>query len=780
LPGPEFNPAQLAAVEHGEGPALVIAGAGSGKTRVLTGRVARLLERGVPAHAILAFTFTNRAAREMRGRIEATVGSAATALWIGTFHATSLRILRREARTLGLPPGFTIYDRDDQESILRELIKDAALPDTVYRLGAVLGRISDAKNALVTPAEAERVAQHDFDRQVAKLYGRYQAALRRAGALDFDDLIAETVRLWLDHPAAGERWSRRFRHVLVDEYQDTNHAQFRLVHSLAAVHGNVFVVGDDDQSIYGWRGADLANVLDFERAFPGAVTLRLEQNYRSTRNILDAANAVVAHNTARKGKTLWSEREAGAPIVFALAADETAEARRVRHWLQRQQARGRRLADCAVLYRTNAQSRALETELRQHGVPYEIVGGLSFFQRREVKDVLAYLRLAVNPLDTASFFRVWNTPRRGLGPAVEAQVRARLAAPGADPVGALRALVGEGALKGAARAGAAGFVALIDALRAHLGEPVDRVFALLLEQSGYLDHLDATSEQDLDDRRRNVEELGAAAAGFAAMRADLAARADSAGRAAGAPGSEAAPGSGAEEDSGGELLDWLSECSLLTDADRAGDGDRVLLLTVHNAKGLEFDAVAVAGLEEGLLPHATSLETTAELEEERRLFYVAITRARDEVLLTAAAYRRRYDGARGAAVSRFVGEIPEGLLEREDGGGFGERAARAGVPGGARARWHVHRGDDEVHDGAFDDGGGSQAFGGIPLVGAGRSASARRAVGRRVAHDTFGTGTVLEADGEGADMKLTVRFTGAIKKVYARFVTGIDGADDGD
>jgi len=752
----EFNPAQLAAVEHGDGPVLVIAGAGSGKTRVLTGRVARLLERGLDPGSLLAFTFTNRAAREMRERIEASVGPGANRLWIGTFHATGLRILRREARTLGLPPGFTVYDREDQEGILRELVRDAKLPDSVYRLGAVLGRISDAKSALVAPAEAERAARNDFDAQVARLYGRYQSGLRRAGALDFDDLIAETVRLWLEHPVAGERWSRRFRHVLVDEYQDTNHAQFRLVQALAGVHGNVFVVGDDDQSIYGWRGADLANVLDFERAFPGAVTLRLEQNYRSTKNILDAANAVIAHNVARKGKTLWCDREPGARVTFALAADETFEARRVRHWLQRQQARGRTLAQCAVLYRTNAQSRALETELRQLGIPYEIVGGLSFFQRREVKDVLAYLRLAVNPLDVASFFRIWNTPRRGLGPAVEAQVRARLAGPAADPVAALRALAAEGALRGAARTGALAFMTLLDDLRARLDEPVDLLFAQLLERSGYLEHLEASSDQDLEDRRRNVEELGAAAAGFTSTRH---ARTEA-----------------GEETPGGELLAWLSECSLLTDADRAGEGDRVRLLTVHNAKGLEFDAVAVAGMEEGLMPHASSLETTAQLEEERRLFYVALTRAREEVLLTAAAYRRRHDGARGAAVSRFVGEIPDRLLEREDTGGGYERAGRAGF-GGGRSTWRRH-GDNEAHDEAFDDGG--EVTPGIPLTSRGRSASARRAVGRRVAHETFGAGTVLEADGEGADMKLTVRFTGAIKKVYARFVTGIDGADDGD
>ena len=659
---------------------------------------------------------------------------------------------------------------------MRELIRDAGLPDAVYRVGLVLGRISDAKNALVSPAEAERMARTDFERHLATLYQRYQAVLRRSGALDFDDLIAQAVTLFVDHPAAGGRWARRFQHVLVDEYQDTNHAQFRLVQALASGHGNVFVVGDDDQSIYGWRGADLANVLEFERAFPGAVTLRLEQNYRSTRNILDAANAVISHNVARKGKTLWSEREAGARVGFALARDEQLEAQRVGRWLQRHQARGRRLADCAVLYRTNAQSRALETELRGLRLPYEVVGGVSFFQRREVKDVLAYLRLVVNPLDVSSFFRVWNTPRRGLGPVVEARVRARLETPGADPVSALRALAEEGALRGAARAGAARFVALVDELRSHAAEPVDRVFALLLERSGYLEHLEGTGEQDLAERRANVEELGVAAALFAAAKT--------------APASPAADD--AEEEPGGELLAWLAECSLLTDADRAGDGDRALLLTMHNAKGLEFDVVAVTGLEEGLLPHASSLETTAELEEERRLFYVAITRARDEVLLTAAAYRRRFDGAWGAAVSRFVGEIPESLLEREDVGIRPERGGRGRFgpttqrgrawPGWERGAGGADRDADEGHEG---DGLVTElAATDVPEPGHARgrrgSRSPRRAVGRRVMHETFGPGTVLDAEIDGPDLKLTVRFTGAVKKVYARFVTGIDGASDGD
>ena len=756
-----FNPAQHEAVEHDRGPALVIAGAGSGKTRVLTGRVARLLERGVPAEAILAFTFTNRAAREMRGRIERDLGPVAKVLWIGTFHATALRILRREAGTLGLPAGFSIYDRADQEGIIRDLVRASGLPDTVYKTGIVLGRISDAKNSLVRPEEAERAAMSDFDRHVASFYSKYQSALRRAGALDFDDLIGETVRLWIDFPEAGARWSRRFQHVLVDEYQDTNHAQFRLVHSLGNVHHNVFVVGDDDQSIYGWRGADLANVLDFERTFPGAVTIRLEQNYRSTKNILDAANAVIANNLARKGKTLWSERGDGAKIAFALTPDETFEARRVRHWLQRQQTRGRQLADCAVLYRTNAQSRALETELRQNGVPYEIVGGVSFFQRREVKDVLSYLRLAVNPLDTTAFFRCWNTPRRGLGPVVESQVRVHLQLPGADPVGALRLLVDGGGLRGAARSGAAQFVRLIDELRGMLDEPVDRVYTRLIELSGYLQHLDAAGEEDLRERRGNVEELGVAAAHFAAVHSN--------------------------EPGGGGLLAWLSECALLTDADRTTEGDRVLLLTVHNAKGLEFDAVVVAGLEEGLMPHASSMDSGEQLEEERRLFYVALTRARDEVLLTAAAYRRRYDGSFGTAVSRFVGEIPEHLVEREETAGTwsdrsGARSGSGSQHGGERRSFKptsaAGRSFAQVEGADWDSGDpGEKEPMVIPSVAGGRSANARRAVGKRVMHEKFGAGTVLEAEGDGPDMKLTVRFTGAIKKVLARFVSGAADAD---
>ena len=636
-PFPDLNPAQRAAVEHGGGAALVIAGAGSGKTRVLTARVAHLLSQGVPPESILAFTFTNRAAREMRERIVQVVGEAERRLWVGTFHATGVRILRREARTGALPgltPEFVIYDREDQEDVLGEVIQGLGLPEGALKVGEVLRRISDAKSALVSVEELARVAMTPHERRIAECYRGYQLALRAQGAVDFDDLITEVVLLMRARPDLAQRYQERFRHVLVDEYQDTNHAQFRLAQALVARHGNLFVVGDDDQSIYGWRGADLSNVLDFEEAFPGAAVIRLEQNYRSTANILRAANAVVAHNRARKGKQLWCAREDGARLRFVLAADERDEAQRVRAFLQERTRTGGRLDDVAVLYRTNAQSRALETELRQHGLRYEIVGGVSFYARREVKDLLAYLRLAVNPADRVAFWRVWNTPRRGLGDAL----RSRLEARDPDrPLDALRAVAAEGGLKGAARSGAESFLGLMDELRARLAEPPAELLRLVIERTEYLRVLAESGDGDAADRRANVEELLAAAIEFV-------------------------PGEGAEG-----VAAFLAETALITDADRLEAGvDRALLLTAHVAKGLEFPAVVVAGLEEGLFPHASAQEDEAELEEARRLFYVALTRARDflTVCFPLRYYRKKHglgDQHSYAQLTRF---LPDAILDR--------------------------------------------------------------------------------------------------------------------
>ncbi len=749
-PFPDLNPAQRMAVEHAEGAVLVIAGAGSGKTRVLTARVAHLLAGGVAPEAVLAFTFTNRAAREMHERIGRAVGEPERRLWVGTFHATGVRILRREARTgsvPGLGADFVIYDREDQESVLGEVIQGLGLPEGALRTGDVLRRISDAKGALVTSDEFGRLAASPHERRIAECYRGYQQALRAQGALDFDDLIAEVVLLMHARPDIGQRYQQRFRHVLVDEYQDTNHAQFRLAQALASGHGNLFVVGDDDQSIYGWRGADLANVLDFEQAFPGAAVIRLEQNYRSTANILHAANAVIAHNRHRKGKRLWCGREDGARLRFVLAADELDEARRVRAFLQKRQRAGGRLDAVAVLYRTNAQSRALETELRQQGLRYEIVGGISFYARREVKDLLAYLRLAANPADRVAFWRVWNTPRRGLGDALRSRLEAR---DPERPLEALRALAAEGALKGGARHGAESFLGLMDELRARLGEPPAQLLRLAIERTEYLRVLDESGEGDAADRRANVEELLAAALEFA-------------------------PSEGVDG-----VLGFLAETALLTDADRLEEGaDRVLLLTAHVAKGLEFPVVVVVGLEEGLFPHAAASEDERELEEERRLFYVALTRARDEVLLTAAAYRRRMTPggafmARGGQVSRFVGEIPADLLHREESPGLAGAGLDVGAgrwdESGSRAgfRSRIARGGARDRDGA--------ALRGMRTSGVGpayrTSGALARTVGREVYHETFGRGVVVMAEGEGRDLKFTVRFGTQVRKVLGRFLTG--------
>jgi DNA helicase II / ATP-dependent DNA helicase PcrA len=740
---PELNSAQRSAVEHPGGPLLVVAGAGSGKTRVLTARIARLLERGTRPEAILAFTFTNRAAREMRERIEAQVGESARRLWVGTFHSTAVRVLRREAAHLDRPRDFVIYDREDQEAVVREIVRRLELPESAYRVGTVLGRISDAKNALVTPEQAASAAVSPYEKQIAECYRLYRDRLRAQGAYDFDDLISETVRLLTEHADVAAAYGRRFEHVLVDEYQDTNHAQFRLVEALSSVHRNLFVVGDDDQSIYGWRGADLTNVLEFEKAFPGAAVIRLEQNYRSTGRILQAANAVISNNLERKGKTLWCDREEGAPIRFELAGDEVEEARKVRAHLDDWTGRGNALADAAVLYRTNAQSRAIEIELRQNQIPYEIVGGLSFYQRREVKDILSYLRLVVNPLDTVSFWRVWNTPRRGLGPGVRERVEQRMAA-GSAPLDALRALVDENGLTRAALSGAADLLSLIQELRDRQGGAADALMLHLLERTRYLDHLDG--EENVEDRRANVEELVAAAAQYSAR------------------------------ESGG-LPEFLAESALVTDMDRLPESaDRVLLLTVHNAKGLEFRSVSIAGLEEGLFPHASSLEDVRELEEERRLFYVALTRARDEVRLTASAFRRRFDGARGGTVSRFVDEIPAELMERR------EREGRRGETSGWRSQHGTRRtargsgwGDDSVDVEASDADEGEGVL--ARSSGGGRTRSSRRAIGREVFHDQFGPGVVIDAEGDGRNAKYTVRFGTMLKRVMGRFLSG---GDDGD
>jgi DNA helicase-2/ATP-dependent DNA helicase PcrA len=735
----DLNDAQLAAVTHGDGPLLVIAGAGSGKTRVLVRRIAWLLgERAVPASAVLAFTFTNKAAREMKERVHALVGpDAAAALWVGTFHATCARLLRREAARAGLPPAFSIFDRDDQLALLKQALQAQDIRDDI-KPGLVLARISGAKNAFVDPAGFLRAASLDLDRRLAHVYAAYEEGLARAGAVDFDDLIVRTARLLEDDPEVRARYAGRFRHVLVDEYQDTNHAQFRLVAGFASIHGNVTAVGDDDQSIYGWRGADLSNVLDFERRFPRAAVLRLEQNYRSTGNILAAAAAVIAHNRARKGKTLWTTREAGPALRLVLSGDEQAEGDRVAREARRVVERGGRLADVAVLFRTNAQSRALEIAFRRMGVPYDLVGGVSFYERREVKDLLAYLRAALNPRDLVSFLRILNVPRRGLGDRVRERVE-QAAAGGATGAEALAALVEGGALAGTAAGRARTLLDLLDDLRRRAAEPADRLLEEVLSRTGYLEHLDDAYPQDAADRRENVGELVVAARQFAERA-----------RAAGG-GGEAGEGS---------LQAFLTEAALVADVDRWVEAeDRAVLLTMHNAKGLEFPVVVVAGLEEGLLPHGTSFDDDAEIEEERRLFYVALTRAREQVILSAASFRRRWDRTGAAELSRFVREIPSALL-----------AVESPLP----ARPSIARPSAAPAWGGRD---GVRAAASPSLPGSARRDDRR--VGRRIHHEKFGRGRVLGVEGQGEATKFTIEFQdGETRKILGRFLTGIDDGDD--
>ncbi|MEO6463311.1 MAG: 3'-5' exonuclease, partial [Candidatus Eisenbacteria bacterium] len=528
-----------------------------------------------------------------------------------------------------------------------------------------------------------------------------------------------------------------------DEYQDTNHAQFRLVSGFASAHGNVTAVGDDDQSIYGWRGADLSNVLDFERRFPRATVLRLEQNYRSTGNILAAASGVIANNRARKGKTLWTTREAGPVLRLILSGDEQAEGDRVAREARKVAERGGKLADVAVLFRTNAQSRALEIAFRRMGVPYDLVGGLSFYERKEVKDLLAYLRAALNPRDLVSFLRILNVPRRGLGDKVRERVEAAAAREGTGAE-ALDHLLAGGALAGAASLKAKALLDLLDDLRRRAGEPADRLLEEALERTGYLEYLDDAFPQDAPDRRENVGELVVAARQFAE-------------RAAGAGGTADDEAAG-----GGSLQAFLTEAALVADVDRWVEAeDRVVLLTMHNAKGLEFPTVIVAGLEEGLLPHGTSLDDDGELEEERRLFYVALTRAREQVILSAASFRRRWDRNGAAELSRFVREIPSALLAVESP--LPARPSISRPSYGSAPAWSGR------------DGARSAASPSIP-------GALRRndpLVGRRVHHEKFGRGRVCGVEGQGEDRKFTIEFQdGERRKILGRFLTGLSDVDE--
>ena len=703
-----LNPEQRRAAETTEGPLLVLAGAGSGKTRVLVHRIAYLIGAcGIPPESILAVTFTNKAAGEMRDRVEKLLGPDAGRLWVTTFHSACVRILRRDIGHLGLSRGFAIYDESDSLSTVKEALRRRGLDPKLHDPRRLRWRIDQWKNAGVLPAGAVDQAGDLEAEEAAETYAVYQRLLRDANALDFGDLILQTVELFDRFPEVLGHYQRRWSYVLVDEYQDTNRVQYRLVNQLAREHGNLCVVGDPNQSVYGWRGADVRNILDFERDFPGAAVVKLERNYRSRRPILEGASAVVANNPAAPALRLRAERGDGEPIRFAEVADEREEATlAVREILTARQRDGRALRDFAIFYRTNAQSRPFEDELLRYDVPYVVVGGVRFYDRAEVKDALAYVRLALNPADAAALLRIANLPPRGIGRTTLERAQELAERDGVSLLEGLRRL-GASADAGRAAGPIAAFSALVDELSALLrsASPAEGI-ASVLRRSGYLAHLEREGTPEAETRLENLRELVAGAEDFAAE-----------------------SGSGDEERSAIEL--FLDQVALVSDIDgwdrRA---DAVSLMTAHSAKGLEFPVVFLVGLEEGILPHASSSRDAAGLEEERRLFYVGMTRAMERLHLTCARERRRFGSRSFAVPSRFLREIPDSV-----------------IAGGSPARTPVLRdaGDASSAEGRLDYAYAQGADGDVP-------------VGLRVRHPVFGAGTVLEASGHGLAQKLRVRF----------------------
>jgi DNA helicase II / ATP-dependent DNA helicase PcrA len=723
-----LNPVQRDAVLHHEGPLLIVAGAGSGKTRVLTHRIAHLItEHGVSPFSILAITFTNKAADEMKHRVGALIGPVAEKMWVSTFHSACVRILRRDADRIGYPRQFTIYDQSDAVRLVGYVIRDMGLDPKRFPPRQVHAIISAAKNDHVSADDYTARAQVIFERKVAEVYRDYQARLQRAGAMDFDDLLSLTVTLLQRHPDVLEHYQQRFEHVLVDEYQDTNAVQNELVLLLTRAHRNVCVVGDHDQSIYRFRGADVRNILEFETAFPDATVLVLEQNYRSSQTILDAANAVISQNLGRKPKELWTDRGDGHPIIHFQAGDEVEEAQFVVRELGRLHDEGEiRWSDAAVFYRTNAMSRVLEEHLTRVSIPYKVLGGTRFYDRREVKDALAYLRVAVNPIDEVSVKRVLNVPKRGVGDSSIGKLDAYASAHGMAFIDALRRADDAG-VGGKADKGITAFLALLDDVADLLA--ADRPAPLLealLDRSGYLAELEAERSIESEGRLENLAELA---------------------------------GSAGEAES---IEQFLEDVSLVADVDELdGDASQVVLMTVHSAKGLEFPTVFIVGMEDGVFPHFRSIGEPDELEEERRLAYVAVTRAQDRLYLTHAGTRTLYGRTDYQMPSRFLGEIPEALVQAVGKGrrSRGGRTYGGGSWGGAsgddgRSRISANR--DRMVEGALRPSAPTPS--GADSLGL--------EVGDDVRHATFGEGVIIDISGRGDKAEAAVRFPGIGEKRF--------------
>ena len=756
-----LNPEQRAAVEHGDGPLLVLAGAGTGKTRVLVHRIARLIESGVAPWEILAVTFTNKAAREMRERLVALCGEAAQRMWIGTFHSTCARLLRRWGAAIGLPRDFLIFDDDDQQKILTALIKEAGFEESLSAR-TVAARLDYAKNRGLDPIGARSGPGADhYQDELAIVIPRYQERLAREKAVDFGDLILKVLEL-CKHPETGPRLAGLYRHVLVDEFQDTNLVQYELVRHLSAATRNLTVVGDDDQSIYAWRGAEPRNLLDFDRDFPDVVEIKLEQNYRSTAIILDAANAVIGKNLDRRGKALWTEAGGGDPLDYLPCGDDRGEAEAVARTLRGMVDDGAcSPGDVCILYRTNAQSRPLEEQLRRFRFAPRVVGATAFFDRREVKDAVAYLRLLSNPEADSAFERVVNVPPRGIGGATIDKLRELARAGGLGLLAAAREVArGGGASLGPApRKKLAGFVALIDGLIAVRdgGASLAELLIQVVERSGYREYVEG-DDGDGSDRMRNLAELVNVASDFDAEHAE------------GAPAPPVDLGDTVDQPPGG-LAGFLERIALVGAADAAdGRGETVTLMTIHMAKGLEFDTVFLCGLEDGLFPSMRprdELDEEAALEEERRLAYVALTRARRRLFLSSARVRRVWGELKQQVPSRFLDDIPPAcfaVAPRRRAAApvvpvrppmMAKRPARPARDELDQRTWDddvpVYRSDDDLR---VDDGDGPFA------------------PGSYVRHRSFGRGRVVSATGAGMMKRVTVEFpeTASVKTIDARWL----------
>lgn len=632
-----LNPQQAEAVINTEGPMLIMAGAGSGKTKVLTCRVANLLQKGVRPYRILAITFTNKAAAEMRERVNNMSGPAAKDVWLFTFHAFCARFLRMEIDKLpGYGGNFAIYDTADSQNLIKQILKEMNLDDKRFQPSGILSRISNAKNALQDAAAFARQAGDFYEQKVADIYSRYEQKLQLNNALDFDDLLMLSIKLLQENKEVREKYQDRFDYLLVDEYQDTNHAQYLLTKFLAAKHRNICVVGDADQSIYGWRGADIQNILDFEKDYPDAKVIKLEQNYRSTQIILDAANAVIENNTGRKPKNLWTENKSGADIIYFQAVDERDEARFVIEQLQNlQRTENKKLGDMAILYRTNTQSRIFEEMLIKSGISYNMVGGLKFYERKEIKDIIAYLRVIFNPADSLSLLRIINVPKRGIGDASLAKIQAYAAA---SNVSLFEAVSNAAAIDGLSSR----FVSKLDDLAGIIFElmnlaneaPVEDLIDRVLRDTGYLEELENERTPQAQSRIDNLHELISVAQEFAKS----------------------------EEEN--NLENFLAHVALVSDIDDTELGeDAITLMTLHSSKGLEFPVVFLVGMEEGLFPHARTLMDETEIEEERRLCYVGITRAKEKLFLSSTKMRTIYGNTVTYPPSRFLQEIPARLVK---------------------------------------------------------------------------------------------------------------------